>query len=62
MRFKLSEHLSTFLEIEDYMSLFNYPGDFEAFFSDIYSPDIYSSDFKKSQHRLGIHASLSYAF
>lgn len=58
MRFKLSQHLSTFLDIKDYMSLFNYhPEDFEVF-----DPDIYSSDFKKSQHRLGIHASLSYAF
>lgn len=58
MRFKLSQHLSTFLEIKDYMSLFNYhPEDFEVF-----DPDIYSPDFKKSQHRLGIHASLSYAF
>lgn len=57
IRFKLSQHLSTFLEIKDYVSLFNYPKDFEVFFSDIYSPD-----FNKSQHRLGIHASLNYAF
>ncbi len=57
IRFKLSRHLSTFLEIKDYMSFFNYPKDFEVFF-----PAIYSPDFKKSQHRLGIHASLSYNF
>jgi opacity protein-like surface antigen len=57
VRFKLSRHLSTFLEIKDYMSFFNYPKDFEVFF-----PAIYSPDFKKSQHRLGIHASLSYSF
>jgi hypothetical protein len=56
-RFKLSQHLSTFLEIKDYMSFFNYPKDFEMFF-----PAIYSPDFKKSQHRLGIHTSLSYCF
>ena len=57
IRFKLSRHLSTFLEIKDYMSFFNYPKDFKVFF-----PAIYSPDFKKSQHRLGIHASLSYTF
>ncbi|UCC40094.1 MAG: outer membrane beta-barrel protein [Candidatus Aminicenantes bacterium] len=57
IRFKLSRHLSTSLEIKDYISFFNYPEDFEVFF-----PAIYSPDFKKSQHRLGIHASLSYTF
>jgi len=57
IRFKLSRHLSTILAIKDYMSFFNYPKDFEMFF-----PAIYSLDFNKSQHRLGIHASLSYTF
>lgn len=57
MRFMLSRHFSTFLEIKDYVSFFNYPKDFQVFF-----PAIYSPDFKKSQHRLGIHASLSYTF
>jgi opacity protein-like surface antigen len=57
IRFILSRHFSTFLEIKDYVTFFNYPKDFEVFF-----PAIYSPDFKKSQHRLGIHASLSYNF
>ncbi len=57
IRFKLVRQLSTFLEIKDYISFFNYPNDFEIFF-----PAIYTPNFKKSQHRLGIHASLSYSF
>ena len=57
VRSKLSQHLSTSLDIKDYISFFNYPEDFEMFF-----PAIYSLDFKKSQHRVGIHASLSYSF
>jgi hypothetical protein len=57
IRFRLSRHLSTSLNIIDYISFYNYPEDFEVFF-----PAIYSLDFKKSQHRLGIHASLSYSF
>ncbi len=57
IRFILSQHLSTFLEIKDYMSFFNYPEDFQVLY-----PAIYSPDFKKSQHRLSIHASLSYTF
>jgi opacity protein-like surface antigen len=57
IRFKLARHLSASLEIKDYISFFNYPNDFEIFF-----PAIYTPDFKKSQHRLGIHASLSYSF
>jgi hypothetical protein len=57
IRFKMARHLSTFLEIKDYISFFNYPSDFEIFF-----PTIYTPNFKKSQHRLGIHVSLSYTF
>lgn len=57
IRYRLSRHLSTSLEIKDYVSLFDYPEDFEVFF-----PAIYSLEFKKSQHRLGIHLCLSYSF
>jgi hypothetical protein len=57
IRFRLSRYLSTSLNIKDYISFYNYPEDFEIFF-----PAIYSLDFKKNQHRLGIHASLSYSF
>ncbi len=57
IRFRLSPHLSTSLDIKDYISYYNYPEDFEVFF-----PAIYSLDFKKSQHRVGIHAYLSYSF
>jgi hypothetical protein len=57
IRFMLGRVLSATLEIKDYITFFNYPNDFEIFF-----PAIYTADFKKSQHQLGIHASLSYSF
>jgi len=57
IRFKLARHLSSFLEVKDFMSFFNYPKDFQVLY-----PAIYSPDFQKSQHRLGIQASLSYTF
>lgn len=57
IRFRLFPHLSTSLDIKDNISFYNYPEDFEVFF-----PAIYSLEFKKSQHRVGLHASLSYSF
>ena len=55
IRFQLTKHLSTFLDIKDYMSFFNYPEDFDVVFA-----AIYNLDFKGNQHRLGIRISLSY--
>ena len=56
IRFIIFQHFSLSLEIKDYIHFFNYPQDFEMFF-----PAIYSLDFNRSQHRLGIHVSLSYS-
>ena len=55
-KFKLTRHLSTFLEIQDMITFFDYPRDFGVFF-----PAIYTPEFKKSQHRLGFHVYLSYS-
>lgn len=57
MRYSVSRHFSAFVEIKDHMSFFDYLEDFQLLY-----PAIYSPDFKKSQHRLGIHAGLSYTF
>lgn len=57
IKFLLSRHVSASLEIKDHVSFFNYPKDFDVLFA-----AIYSADFKKTQHRLGIHSSLSYTF
>lgn len=55
IRFQLSKQLSSFLDIKDYVSFFNYPNDFEVLFAAVYDPD-----FRKCQHRLGIRFSLSF--
>ncbi len=57
VKYELSRHLSMFFNIKDYISFFNYPEDFDVSYIAIYAPD-----FKKRQHRLGIHIGLSYLF
>lgn len=54
-KFKLNRKLSIFLDFEDHVSFFNYHKDFDVIFVAIYVPD-----FKRTQHRLGIHIGLSY--
>lgn len=57
VKIRLNSNLSTFLDFKDYMSFFNYPKDFDILFATIYTPN-----FKKTQHRLGIRIGLSYSF
>jgi hypothetical protein len=45
------------VEFKDYLSFFDYPKDFDVAYVAIYTPD-----FKKSQHRLGIGVGLGYFF
>lgn len=54
---KISKRLHAVLDVRDYVSFFNYAEDFNLVYIAIYSPD-----FRKSQHNLGIHAGLSYLF
>jgi hypothetical protein len=54
---RLSRNLSVSGELKDYVSFFDYPKDFELAYIAIYSPD-----FKKTQHRIGISLGLNYTF
>jgi hypothetical protein len=57
IRVKVSDHISPVLEIKDYISFFNYGEDFDITYIAIYTPD-----FKKSQHQVGIRIGFSYLF
>ena len=53
----LSQNLSLFGDVRDHVSSFDYLRDFDVTYIAIYSPD-----FKKTQHRIGIRLGLSYTF
>ena len=57
VKFRFNQYLSAFVDLKDYVSRFDYPEDFDVVYAAIYTPD-----FKKSQHRIGIGIGLSYAF
>ena len=57
IKLELAKKLTAFADIKDVVSFFDYPRDFDYAFLAIYSPD-----FSKSQHRLGVHFGLRYSF
>lgn len=57
VRIGLSRNLSVFGDLKDHVSFFNYLRDFDVTYIAIYSPD-----FKKVQHRMGISFGLNYSF
>jgi opacity protein-like surface antigen len=57
VKVRLSRNLSVFGDLKDHVSFFNYLRDFDVTYIAIYSPD-----FKKTQHRIGINLGLSYTF
>ncbi len=57
IKLELTRRILSVLEIKDYVSFFDYAKDFGVLYV-----AIYSADFKKTQHRLGIHIGLSYLF
>lgn len=55
LRAKISRFVQAVLDIRDYVSFFNYPEDFDLVYI-----MIYTQDFKRSQHQLGILAGLRF--
>ena len=57
VRVKINDRIFPVLEIKDYVSFFNYPEDFGLAYIALYTPE-----FKKSQHHIGIRIGVSYLF
>jgi hypothetical protein len=57
IKIKISDQIFPVVEVKDYISFFNYGEDFDMAYI-----AIYSSEFKKSQHHVGLRVGVSYLF